>query len=80
MMLMAPQQPGGPQNALNPIPVSSTAHFSYLAHPQGTSLRNPMPQGEDFSSHLTDVFATCSTKHYGLFIISMFDPISQPFC
>ncbi|XP_029573771.1 ataxin-2 isoform X6 [Salmo trutta] len=34
MMLMAPQQPGGPQNALNPIPVSSTAHFSYLAHPQ----------------------------------------------
>uniref|UniRef100_A0A674B5Z8 Ataxin 2 n=1 Tax=Salmo trutta TaxID=8032 RepID=A0A674B5Z8_SALTR len=38
MMLMAPQQPGGPQNALNPIPVSSTAHFSYLAHPQGTSL------------------------------------------
>ncbi|KAM9546332.1 ataxin-2-like isoform 21-T21 [Salvelinus alpinus] len=39
MMLMATQQPGGPQsqlaqNALNPIPVSSTAHFSYLAHPQ----------------------------------------------
>uniref|UniRef100_A0A674B7R8 Ataxin 2 n=1 Tax=Salmo trutta TaxID=8032 RepID=A0A674B7R8_SALTR len=32
------EQPGGPQNALNPIPVSSTAHFSYLAHPQGTSL------------------------------------------
>ncbi|XP_031673232.1 ataxin-2 isoform X10 [Oncorhynchus kisutch] len=39
MMLMATQQQGGPQpqlaqNALNPIPVSSTAHFSYLAHPQ----------------------------------------------
>uniref|UniRef100_A0A673YM39 Ataxin 2 n=1 Tax=Salmo trutta TaxID=8032 RepID=A0A673YM39_SALTR len=39
MMLMATQQPGGPQpqlpqNALNPIPVSSTTHFSYLAHPQ----------------------------------------------
>lgn len=43
MMLMATQgPPGGPQphmqqTALNPIPVSSTAHFSYLAHPQGTS-------------------------------------------
>lgn len=40
MMLMATQgPPGGPQphmqqTALNPIPVSSTAHFSYLAHPQ----------------------------------------------
>ncbi|CAB1319350.1 unnamed protein product [Coregonus sp. 'balchen'] len=39
MMLMATQQQGGPQpqlpqNALNPIPVSSTTHFSYLAHPQ----------------------------------------------
>ncbi|XP_056273982.1 ataxin-2 isoform X2 [Pseudoliparis swirei] len=40
MMLMAtPGPPGGPQppmpqNALNPIPVSSTTHFSYLAHPQ----------------------------------------------
>uniref|UniRef100_A0A8C5BR86 LsmAD domain-containing protein n=1 Tax=Gadus morhua TaxID=8049 RepID=A0A8C5BR86_GADMO len=39
MMLMATQGPGGPQpqmpqNALNPIPVSSTTHFSYLAHPQ----------------------------------------------
>ncbi|XP_062237637.1 ataxin-2 isoform X9 [Platichthys flesus] len=40
MMLMATQgPPGGPQpqmtqNALNPIPVSSTTHFSYLAHPQ----------------------------------------------
>ncbi|XP_037338425.2 ataxin-2 isoform X3 [Pungitius pungitius] len=38
MMLMA-TPPGGPQqqmpqNALNPIPVSSTTHFSYLAHPQ----------------------------------------------
>uniref|UniRef100_A0A4W5JVZ2 Ataxin 2 n=1 Tax=Hucho hucho TaxID=62062 RepID=A0A4W5JVZ2_9TELE len=48
MMLMATQQPGGPQpqlpqNALNPIPVSSTTHFSYLAHPQGTSLRHPIP-------------------------------------
>uniref|UniRef100_A0AAY5KDU2 LsmAD domain-containing protein n=1 Tax=Esox lucius TaxID=8010 RepID=A0AAY5KDU2_ESOLU len=41
MMLMTTQQPGGPQpqlpqNALNPIPVSSTTHFSYLTHPQGT--------------------------------------------
>lgn len=41
MMLMATQGPPGgpqqamPQNALNPIPVSSTTHFSYLAHPQG---------------------------------------------
>ncbi|XP_028980207.2 ataxin-2 isoform X4 [Esox lucius] len=39
MMLMTTQQPGGPQpqlpqNALNPIPVSSTTHFSYLTHPQ----------------------------------------------
>ncbi|XP_037536899.1 ataxin-2 [Nematolebias whitei] len=40
MMLMAAQgPPGGPQppmaqTALNPIPVSSTTHFSYLAHPQ----------------------------------------------
>ncbi|KAM6954717.1 ataxin-2 isoform 2-T2 [Aplochiton taeniatus] len=39
MMLMAAQAPGGPQQqmqqtALNPIPVSSTTHFSYLAHPQ----------------------------------------------
>ncbi|XP_012677642.1 ataxin-2 isoform X8 [Clupea harengus] len=37
MMLMATQPPGGPQqqlpqNALNPIPVSSTTHFSYMAH------------------------------------------------
>ncbi|XP_071750982.1 ataxin-2 isoform X5 [Centroberyx gerrardi] len=42
MMLMATQGPPGgpqppmPQTALNPIPVSSTTHFSYLAHPQGT--------------------------------------------
>ncbi|XP_015232642.1 PREDICTED: ataxin-2 isoform X6 [Cyprinodon variegatus] len=40
MMLMATQgHPGGPQppmpqTALNAIPVSSTTHFSYLAHPQ----------------------------------------------
>uniref|UniRef100_A0A8C5H3F9 Sm domain-containing protein n=1 Tax=Gouania willdenowi TaxID=441366 RepID=A0A8C5H3F9_GOUWI len=40
MMLMAAQgPPGGPQpqmgqTALNPIPVSSATHFSYLAHPQ----------------------------------------------
>ncbi|KAJ7994348.1 hypothetical protein DPEC_G00264930 [Dallia pectoralis] len=39
MMLMTTQQPGVPQpqlsqNALNPIPVSSTTHFSYLTHPQ----------------------------------------------
>uniref|UniRef100_A0A8C9S6D2 Ataxin 2 n=1 Tax=Scleropages formosus TaxID=113540 RepID=A0A8C9S6D2_SCLFO len=38
MMLMATQPPGGPQHslpqsALPPIPVSSTAHFSYMAHP-----------------------------------------------
>lgn len=41
MMLMATQGPPGgpqpqmPQTALNHIPVSSTTHFSYLAHPQG---------------------------------------------
>uniref|UniRef100_A0A3B3QM49 Ataxin 2 n=1 Tax=Paramormyrops kingsleyae TaxID=1676925 RepID=A0A3B3QM49_9TELE len=40
MMLMATQPPGGPQpplpqSALPPIPVSSTAHFSYMAHPPG---------------------------------------------
>lgn len=41
MMLMATQGPPGgpqppmPQTALNAIPVSSTAHFSYLAHPSG---------------------------------------------
>uniref|UniRef100_A0A3Q3FSG1 Ataxin 2 n=1 Tax=Labrus bergylta TaxID=56723 RepID=A0A3Q3FSG1_9LABR len=41
MMLMATQGPPGgpqpqmPQQALNHIPVSSTTHFSYLAHPQG---------------------------------------------
>ncbi|XP_074526122.1 ataxin-2 isoform X10 [Halichoeres trimaculatus] len=41
MMLMATQgPPGGPQAAMpqtalhNPIPVSTTTHFSYLAHPQ----------------------------------------------
>ncbi|XP_054895022.1 ataxin-2 isoform X6 [Poeciliopsis prolifica] len=40
MMLMATQGPPGgpqpqmPQTALNPIPVSSTTHFSYLAHAQ----------------------------------------------
>ncbi|XP_031583180.1 ataxin-2 isoform X8 [Oreochromis aureus] len=40
MMLMATQgppagpQPPMPQTALNPIPVSSATHFSYLAHPQ----------------------------------------------
>ncbi|XP_032434365.1 ataxin-2 isoform X6 [Xiphophorus hellerii] len=40
MMLMATQGPPGgpqpqmPQAALNPIPVSSTTHFSYLAHAQ----------------------------------------------
>ncbi|XP_030630584.1 ataxin-2 isoform X2 [Chanos chanos] len=37
MMLMTTQPPGAPQpplpqNALNPIPVSSTTHFSYMAH------------------------------------------------
>lgn len=41
MMLMATQGPPGgpqppmPQAALNPIPVPSTTHFSYLAHAQG---------------------------------------------
>ncbi|XP_069789482.1 ataxin-2 isoform X1 [Narcine bancroftii] len=38
MMLMPAQPPGGqgaiPQSALPPIPVSSTTHFSYMAHPQ----------------------------------------------
>ncbi|XP_067378303.1 ataxin-2 isoform X8 [Channa argus] len=44
MMLMATQGPPGgpqppmPQTALNPIPVSSTTHFSYLAHPQDQTL------------------------------------------
>ncbi|XP_017307249.2 ataxin-2 isoform X4 [Ictalurus punctatus] len=36
VMLMATQagpQPPLPQNTLNPIPVSSTTHFSYMAHP-----------------------------------------------
>ncbi|KAF7687270.1 hypothetical protein HF521_014498 [Silurus meridionalis] len=38
VMLMATQAHGGPQqtlsqSTLNPIPVSSTAHFSYMAHP-----------------------------------------------
>lgn len=38
VMLMATQagpQPPLPQNTLNPIPVSSTTHFSYMAHPSG---------------------------------------------
>ncbi|XP_018608466.1 ataxin-2 isoform X2 [Scleropages formosus] len=48
MMLMATQPPGGPQHslpqsALPPIPVSSTAHFSYMAHPSG---RFPDPCNE----------------------------------
>uniref|UniRef100_A0A8B9JI08 Ataxin 2 n=1 Tax=Astyanax mexicanus TaxID=7994 RepID=A0A8B9JI08_ASTMX len=39
VMLMAAQPPAGPQppmpqGTLNPIPVSSTTHFSYMAHPQ----------------------------------------------
>ncbi|XP_062890700.1 ataxin-2 isoform X1 [Mobula hypostoma] len=38
MMLMPAQPPGGqgaiPQSALPPIPVSSTTHFSYIAHQQ----------------------------------------------
>uniref|UniRef100_A0A3B4YV47 Ataxin 2 n=1 Tax=Stegastes partitus TaxID=144197 RepID=A0A3B4YV47_9TELE len=48
MMLMATQGPPGgpqppmPQTALNPIPVSSTTHFSYLAHPQGTLMNMKM--------------------------------------
>ncbi|XP_072520538.1 ataxin-2 isoform X3 [Salminus brasiliensis] len=38
VMLMATQPPAGhqpplPQGSLNPIPVSSTTHFSYMAHP-----------------------------------------------
>ncbi|KAK3538928.1 hypothetical protein QTP86_023470, partial [Hemibagrus guttatus] len=38
VMLMATQAPAGPQpplpqSTLNPIPVSSTTHFSYMAHP-----------------------------------------------
>uniref|UniRef100_A0AAR2KLE9 LsmAD domain-containing protein n=1 Tax=Pygocentrus nattereri TaxID=42514 RepID=A0AAR2KLE9_PYGNA len=38
VMLMATQPPAGPQppmaqGTLNPIPVSSTTHFSYMAHP-----------------------------------------------
>ncbi|XP_060762861.1 ataxin-2 isoform X3 [Neoarius graeffei] len=38
VMLMATQAPAGPQpplpqGTLNPIPVSSTTHFSYMAHP-----------------------------------------------
>uniref|UniRef100_A0A4W4HA90 Sm domain-containing protein n=1 Tax=Electrophorus electricus TaxID=8005 RepID=A0A4W4HA90_ELEEL len=40
VMLMATQptagpQPPLPQGTLNPIPVSSTTHFSYMTHPQG---------------------------------------------
>uniref|UniRef100_A0A8C7V2H9 LsmAD domain-containing protein n=1 Tax=Oncorhynchus mykiss TaxID=8022 RepID=A0A8C7V2H9_ONCMY len=87
MMLMATQQPGGPQlpqNALNPIPVSSTTHFSYLAHPQGTSPHPYMPQGWDYSNHLTYVSVllvqlnTLPSIKLGqicLFITSMFDLI-----
>ncbi|KAM9446069.1 ataxin-2 isoform 4-T4 [Clarias gariepinus] len=45
VMLMATQAPAGPQpplpqNTLNPIPVSSTTHFSYMAHPQGINFIN----------------------------------------
>ncbi|MGH0142172.1 UNVERIFIED_CONTAM: hypothetical protein FKN15_052226 [Acipenser sinensis] len=71
MMLMATQPPGGPQppippNALPPIPVSSTTHFSYMAHPTGkgtvwhassTELPNSSPSG-----HLTSkVFVSTRT-------------------
>ncbi|MGH0174516.1 UNVERIFIED_CONTAM: hypothetical protein FKN15_008360 [Acipenser sinensis] len=71
MMLMATQPPGGPQppipqNALPPIPVSSTTHFSYMAHPTGTAtvwhassteLPNSSPSG-----HLTSkVFVSTRT-------------------
>ncbi|XP_069922308.1 ataxin-2 isoform X13 [Oryctolagus cuniculus] len=40
MMLMTTQPPGGPQaalaqSALQPIPVSTTAHFPYMTHPSG---------------------------------------------
>ena len=39
-MLMTTQPPGGPQaalaqSALQPIPVSTTAHFPYMTHPSG---------------------------------------------
>lgn len=42
VMLMATQPTAGPQppmaqGTLNPIPVSSTTHFSYMAHPSGIS-------------------------------------------
>ncbi|XP_029389725.1 ataxin-2 [Mus pahari] len=33
MMLMTTQPPGGPQAALQPIPVSTTTHFPYMTHP-----------------------------------------------
>ncbi|MGH0120884.1 UNVERIFIED_CONTAM: hypothetical protein FKN15_014068, partial [Acipenser sinensis] len=71
MMLMATQPPGGPQppippNALPPIPVSSTTHFSYMAHPTGKGtvwhassieLPNSSPSG-----HLTSkVFVSTRT-------------------
>ncbi|XP_040898579.1 ataxin-2 isoform X10 [Toxotes jaculatrix] len=51
MMLMATQGPPGgpqppmPQTALNPIPVSSTTHFSYLAHPQASSSAAAVDRG-----------------------------------
>ncbi|XP_028681109.1 ataxin-2 [Erpetoichthys calabaricus] len=46
MMLMATQPPGGPQppipqSALPPIPVSSTTHFSYMAHPSVQTHHQP---------------------------------------
>uniref|UniRef100_A0A8C6NTW7 Ataxin 2 n=1 Tax=Nothobranchius furzeri TaxID=105023 RepID=A0A8C6NTW7_NOTFU len=58
MMLMATQGPPGgpqpqmPQAALNPIPVSSTTHFSYLAHPQGTNASNLMTHLRDHHPQL----------------------------
>uniref|UniRef100_A0AAY4A679 LsmAD domain-containing protein n=1 Tax=Denticeps clupeoides TaxID=299321 RepID=A0AAY4A679_9TELE len=44
MMLMATQPPAGPQNTLNPIPVSSTTHFSYMAHAPGKQFCFSFPQ------------------------------------
>ncbi|KAM9330899.1 ataxin-2 [Gastrophryne carolinensis] len=51
MMLMTAQPPGGPQaalaqSALQPIPVSTTAHFPYMTHPPGLIIGAPVVRVE----------------------------------
>ena len=73
MMLMATQGPPGgpqppmPQTALNPIPVSSTTHFSYLAHPQGmfiTFFRQLDGSGSFHSRSNPEIPPDTSPLHY----------------